>query len=403
MKMIIFTEIILLFIIFILIIKINNNFKKKINNKYILNKKGKYLSGIANCISCHTPKGSKPFSGGVPIKTKFGTIFTPNITPNKKEGIGNINLKNFKKIIKFGVSKKNIFLYPVFPYNNYSNLKNSDINAIYIFIKSLKSEKIKNIKNKINFPLKYRKLLLAWRIFFLKNINKKYLKLKSSLKRGKYLINYLGHCNMCHNKNNNLEGNIKTLNYTGGLINKTEWYAPPLINNSKYGLKNTNIQELSNILNWGKSKKKTIFGPMSEIINNSLQNISKIDIYSMSNFLKIIFNKKNNYIKNINIKKINKFDSIFYFKKGEFIYKNNCIKCHGQLMLGNFPNYSKLNKNIINNNFYQNLYNMLLYTTTNSSFKNKFSSIMTNFLNLIKYKNYWYINNYILFINKLKK
>ncbi|ASS47127.1 putative diheme cytochrome c-553 [Candidatus Nasuia deltocephalinicola] len=379
------------------------NIKKIFSKNKNFNKKGKYLSKIANCISCHTPIGAKPFSGGVPIKTKFGTIFTPNITPNEKEGIGNINLEKFKKIITKGISEKNEFLYPIFPYNNYSKLKNSDINSIFIFIKSIPKENIKNIENKINFPLKYKKLLFAWRIFFLKKVDKKYLKLTSSLKRGKYLTNHLGHCNMCHSKTNNFEGNIKKLNYSGNIISESKWYAPPLINNSKHGIKNKNIQELSNILSWGKTKNKTILGPMSEIINNSLQNISKIDIKSISSFLKILFNNNYKEIKNINIKKINKFNSKFFYKKGKIIYKNMCLECHGKLSLGNFPNYSNLNKNIINNNFKQNIYNILSKTNNNNSLKNKFSSIMENFINSIKNKDYWYIINYILYINKLKK
>lgn len=403
MKMIfIILEIILLFLLFLINKNSKNNNKtKKINNKYLLIKKGKYLSTLANCITCHTPAGSKPFSGGLPIKTKFGTLFTPNITPDKKNGIGNIKLKEFKRIIKHGISKNNNFLYPIFPYLNYSNLKNKDINSIYIFLKSLPKNKKKNIKYKINFPLNYKKLILGWRLLFFKKSNKYYKKLTSSLKRGEYITNYLGHCNMCHTKNNNFESNIKKLNYSGNLINN--WYSLPLVNNSKLGIKNKTIQELTKILNWGKSKKKTILGPMAEIINNSLQNINKVEINSISTYLKIIINKNIKKIRSIKNEEINKKNSFFFFKKGKELFDKNCSSCHGKLSLGNFPIYPRINKNIINNNFKENIFNILKFTNNNNTLKNKFSSIMKNFFDLTSIKDFYYIIHYILLLNKFKK
>lgn len=398
MKMIILLEIlILLFIFFFLKKKI---IKKKINNKNLLIKKGKYLSNISNCISCHTPYGSKPFSGGVPIKTKFGKIFTPNITNDFKTGIGNIKLKEFKNLIKHGLDKNNNLLYPAFPYINYFNLKNKDINAIYIYIKSIKSVKKKNIKSLINFPLNYRNLLIGWRLFFFNNKNKYYKKLTSSLKRGEYITNYLGHCNMCHTKSNNLESNIKKLNYSGNLINNSNWYSIPLINNSKIGIKKKTIQELTNILNWGKSKEKTILGPMVDVIN-ILQNISKIEINAISSYLKIILNKNINKIKIIN--NFNKINQKFFFDKGKLIFKNNCKKCHGEISLGKFPIYPKINKNIINDNFKENIFSILKYTNNNNTFKNNISSIMKNFFNLVKTSNCYYLICYLLIISKLRK
>lgn len=401
MKMIIFVELFLLFLLSLLIKNNKNN--KKIINKNLLIKKGKYLSTLANCITCHTPIGSKPFSGGLPIKTKFGTLFTPNITSDKTNGIGNIKLKEFKNSIKHGISKNNNFLYPIFPYLNYSNLKNIDINSIYVFLKSLPGVKKKNIKYKLNFPLNYKNLILGWRLLFFKKNNKNYKKLTSSLKRGEYITNNLGHCNMCHTKNNNLESNIKKLNYSGNLIGNSNWYSIPLVNNSKLGIKNKTIQELTNILNWGKSKKKTILGPMAEIINNSLQNINKIEINSISSYLKIIINKNIKNIKSIKKEEINKENLKIFFKKGKILFNNNCVNCHGKLTLGNFPIYSKINKNIINTDFKENIFNILKYTNNNNTFKNKFSSIMKNFFNLIKVKDWYYITNYLLILNKIRK
>ena len=42
-----------------------------------------------DCAACHTAEGGKPFAGGRPVPTPFGTIYSTNITPDKDTGIGN--------------------------------------------------------------------------------------------------------------------------------------------------------------------------------------------------------------------------------------------------------------------------------------------------------------------------
>ncbi|MDP5009193.1 MAG: cytochrome c, partial [Glaciimonas sp.] len=46
-------------------------------------KRGEYLARAADCIACHTVDKAKPFAGGYPLATPFGTIYGPNITPDK--------------------------------------------------------------------------------------------------------------------------------------------------------------------------------------------------------------------------------------------------------------------------------------------------------------------------------
>src|SRR5262245_33313533 len=50
-------------------------------------KRGEYLVKLGDCISCHTEKKGisigKSFAGGLPFPTPFGTVYSPNITPDK--------------------------------------------------------------------------------------------------------------------------------------------------------------------------------------------------------------------------------------------------------------------------------------------------------------------------------
>lgn len=49
--------------------------------------KGKYMAQAGDCVSCHTASDGKPFAGGRAITTPFGTLFTPNITPDATTGL----------------------------------------------------------------------------------------------------------------------------------------------------------------------------------------------------------------------------------------------------------------------------------------------------------------------------
>ncbi|MGA7814543.1 MAG: cytochrome c, partial [Caballeronia sp.] len=51
-------------------------------------KRGEYLTRAGDCAACHTADKSRPFAGGLPITTPFGTIYTPNITSDPDTGIG---------------------------------------------------------------------------------------------------------------------------------------------------------------------------------------------------------------------------------------------------------------------------------------------------------------------------
>ncbi|WP_259286146.1 hypothetical protein [Candidatus Nasuia deltocephalinicola] len=376
-------------ILIIFIIKKIKKIKKKIKIKKNVNiNKGKYLTRLSNCISCHTINGGKPFSGGNIIKTDFGILNTPNITFDKKYGIGEYNLKNFINLIKNGISIKKFFLFPAFPYINYKKIKKIDISNIFNFIKKIPKEKIINKNNKIKFPIKYKNIMIGWRILFFKkknNTNKE----KSNIKRGKYISKTLGHCEMCHTKINKIGKINKYFKYKGN--NKIEkWFTSNILNNK--GINNNNIKNLYKLLKNGINKEKIINGQMIDVINNSLQYASKIDVLSISRFIKSKINKKK--ILKINTeKKYNKQEYSLKYKIGKKIYKKNCKKCHGKIKLGNFPIFPKIIKIKKSINYKNNLKNIFKKPNINNTFKNKYCSIMPNLWNIKNKIIVYFINN----------
>src|SRR5689334_15629386 len=46
--------------------------------------RGEYLARAADCLPCHSGDKSKPYGGGLPLNTPFGTIFSVNITSDSQ-------------------------------------------------------------------------------------------------------------------------------------------------------------------------------------------------------------------------------------------------------------------------------------------------------------------------------
>ena len=64
--------------------------------------KGEYLTRAADCEACHTTPGGKPFTGGLAFQLPFGTLYSPNITPDTATGIGGWSDDELVQYLKTG-------------------------------------------------------------------------------------------------------------------------------------------------------------------------------------------------------------------------------------------------------------------------------------------------------------
>jgi len=65
--------------------------------------KGKYLAKAADCVACHTAPGKEPYAGGLAFELPFGTLYSPNITPDRETGIGGWSDEQFVKALQEGI------------------------------------------------------------------------------------------------------------------------------------------------------------------------------------------------------------------------------------------------------------------------------------------------------------
>jgi mono/diheme cytochrome c family protein len=99
--------------------------------------RGEYLARAGDCVSCHTAPGGKPFAGGLLMETPFGSISTPNLTPDKTTGIGDWTDDEFYRALHEGIGRHGEYLYPVFPFPWYTNVTRDDVLAIKAYLFSL--------------------------------------------------------------------------------------------------------------------------------------------------------------------------------------------------------------------------------------------------------------------------
>lgn len=249
--------------------------------------RGEYLARASDCIACHTNPGDKPFAGGRPMPTPFGTLYSPNISPDRDTGIGAWSADDFYKMMHTGRSRSGELLYPAMPFAAYTRMTRADVDAIFAYLRSVPPVRKPSHAQELRFPYNDRKLLLGWRTLYFDEGEYQPNPAKSAeWNRGGYLVEGPGHCSLCHTPINSLGGSSKDAAYSGGLIPMQDWYAPSLTSNREAGLGEWSLKDISDLLQSGVSVRGAVYGPMAEVVHNSLQYLSDADIRAMAVYLK---------------------------------------------------------------------------------------------------------------------
>jgi mono/diheme cytochrome c family protein len=101
--------------------------------------RGAYLAAAAGCDQCHTDtkNGGQPYAGGRALETPFGTVFTPNITPDPQTGIGRWNSADFTRALRAGIAPDDSHYLPVFPFVFYDRLTENDVADLETFLRTV--------------------------------------------------------------------------------------------------------------------------------------------------------------------------------------------------------------------------------------------------------------------------
>ena len=131
-------------------------------------RQGEYLARAGDCVACHTARDGKPFAGGLPMETPIGAVYSTNITPDRKTGIGDYSFEDFDRAVRHGVARSGDTLYPAMPYTAYAKITDEDMRALYAWFLEggVQAVAQPNQDSDIAWPLNMRWPLAIWNLLF---------------------------------------------------------------------------------------------------------------------------------------------------------------------------------------------------------------------------------------------
>lgn len=289
--------------------------------------RGAYLAKAGNCMTCHTARGAAAYAGGRAIPTQFGDIYASNLTPDEETGIGKWTSDDFWRALHNGKSRDGSFLYPAFPYPNYTKVTRADSDAIYAYLRTVEPVKQANKEHTLRFPYNQRILLAFWRaLYFEPGTFEEQTNQTVDWNRGAYLVQGLGHCSACHTSRDALGGSPTNNMLTGGVIPMLNWYAPSLHSASETGLQAWEVEDIAALLKTGISEQGAVYGPMAEVVGTSLQHLNDEDVQSMAVYLHAMPEQTGHTSRPANVAPA---DREAVLKLGSRIYEQHCMECHG--------------------------------------------------------------------------
>jgi mono/diheme cytochrome c family protein len=295
-------------------------------------KRGEYVSRAGDCVGCHSQPGAF-YGGGAALETPFGKIYGPNITPDRATGIGAWSRSDFERALRQGIDEKGQFLYPAMPYTSYTKMTDADVDALWAYLRSIPPLHREVPKNTLPFPLNIRSSLAVWNSLYFKP--GRFVAVggrDAAWNRGAYLVEGLGHCDVCHSPHNLAQAREPQHHLTGAQI--TGWYAPDISSDPLSNVSRWSVPQLATFLKSGRSPDNTkAFGPMQEVVHDSLRYLTDADIRAIAVYLKDQPATTPTEAGRANI-------SAQQLTNGRTVYENRCASCHqsdGRGQKGNVP------------------------------------------------------------------
>lgn len=272
-----------------------------------------------DCVACHTAQGGEPFAGGRPIQTPFGIIYSTNITPDRKTGIGRWSNQEFYTAMHEGVAPGNKHLYPAFPYPWFTKVDRGDVATIKAYLDTIPAVRRENKPLQLSWPFNVRKVMVAWNALnFHEGTFRPDPDKSPQWNRGAYLVEGLGHCGQCHSPKNKLGATKKDDPLEGGFAE--DWYAPNLVGDIRVGLGTWSTKEIVQYLKNGSNTTTAAAGPMAEVVRDSTSHLNNSDLEAIATYLKDMPGRP----ASTGVTAVDPSS----FANGKKLYTANCIGCH---------------------------------------------------------------------------
>ena len=283
--------------------------------------RGQYLARIGNCAGCHTAAGGAAYAGGRGFDTPYGRVYSSNLTPDVEHGIGDWSLAEFRHAMRHGVSRNGVQS-PVFPYASFARMDDADIDALYAWLMAQPAVASEPPTDALGFPASLPGAMVAWRILYYRPgpvAARTDASREDPLQQGRYLVDGIGHCNLCHGSRGTLSSQRAEGHLAGGQVRG--WNAPAL---NAASLERFPADELSRYLRTGTSSVTTTYGPMADVVFANLQHLTPADANAMASYLKAVRPPPPVRQRPVRLKATDRA-----LVRGEQLYRQHCADCHG--------------------------------------------------------------------------
>ena len=261
--------------------------------------RGKYVYGATGGCGCHTePKGVLN-AGGRKYDGPFGTVYSSNITPDPKAGIGSWTDAQIITAIRLGRRPNGERILPVHPFTSFNGMAEDDLAALVKFLRSVPPASKPTPAKKITIPMFESVFLPAWLMTFASKETPPSAAPVSGVARGEYLVRAVGHCGECHTPRSALTMAVDNSRFLAGNTKKTgpEGQATPNLTPDKGTGLDWNEEQIVTYLQTGNRPDGDVAGGlMGEVIQGTAagyKDLTKADLQAIARYLKSIPAVKN--------------------------------------------------------------------------------------------------------------
>ncbi len=302
-------------------------------------KRGEYLARLGDCGACHTSEGGGFMAGGLAFKTPTGTIYSTNITPDKKSGIGDYSVEQFSTAVRHGVAADGHRLYPAMPFPSFAKTTDADIEALYAYVMNgVKPVEQANRPSEMRFPFNIRFAMFFWDFAFLdKTVFAPRPDKDAAWNRGAYIVEGLAHCGTCHTPRG-FGMQEKATSDDGKYFLSGSTLSPW----RSLTLRNlTSESEIAEMLKTGSTQRELAFGPMTEVIHYSTQHFTDDDLHAVAHYIASLAPAGS-----AELPPATPVDEkVLYGSRGGLGYAQFCASCHQRDGLGADRTISALARN----------------------------------------------------------
>ena len=251
--------------------------------------RGAYVFRAAGGCSCHTDVQNQGafMAGGRPIATPFGTIYSTNITPDPKTGIGAWSDEDFLRAMTLGVGPSGVQYFPVFPYTSFTRMTRQDVLDLKAYLFSIPPIAQANKTPDLQAPFSWRFGVRVWKwLYFQSGTLQSEPDQSPQWNRGAYLVQALGHCGECHTPRDLMGGLQKDRRHAGTVDGPDGELAPNITPDAGTGIGSWSPADVVWFLQMGlKPDGDDTQGLMSELIETGYSHLSEADLGAIAAYI----------------------------------------------------------------------------------------------------------------------